>query len=152
MSDRDRQCAAERYREFDFWIGRWEVREPDGTLAGHNTIEPILDGCALRESWEGVSGMRGTSLNAFDARRGAWHQTWSDTSGLLLRLDGGLRAGAMVLEGDVAALDDPSTVRRHRISWSRIDGDGDRVRQLWESSSDGVAWEIVFDGRYARVG
>jgi hypothetical protein len=32
-------CDSARYREFDFWIGRWEVRTPDGRIAGHNHIE-----------------------------------------------------------------------------------------------------------------
>src|SRR5918995_4060894 len=106
-------CADEARRAFDFWIGSWEVRGPQGKLAGHNTIPSLFDGCALREEWEGVSGHRGTSLNAYVPATGRWHQTWVDRDGDLLLLDGGPVDGAMVLEGATGEL-------RHRITWSVI--------------------------------
>jgi hypothetical protein len=140
----DEHCTDAARRAFDFWLGSWEVRGPAGRLAGHNVITSLFDGCALREEWTGVSGHRGTSLNAYSPDTGRWHQTWVDVEGQLLLLDGGLVDGAMVLEGDVSGV-------RHRISWSLIDGDADRVRQLWETSSDGLTWETAFDGRYNRI-
>jgi len=27
-------CTAPPYRQFEFWVGEWEVRRPDGALAG----------------------------------------------------------------------------------------------------------------------
>jgi hypothetical protein len=60
-----RACEAPERRQFDFWLGEWEVRDPAGTLAGHNSISSLFDGCALREVWHGESGHRGTSLNAW---------------------------------------------------------------------------------------
>ena len=51
-------CAAPEHRQFDFWIGEWEVTTPNGAPAGRNRIESILDGCALRESWTGAKGRR----------------------------------------------------------------------------------------------
>lgn len=145
-------CGAPECGQFDFWLGRWKVHGPDGRLVGHNRITRTVGGCGLREEWRGLRGLRGTSLNAWSPERGAWHQTWIDSAGTVLLLDGGIRDGAMVLEGSVpaAAPNEPAT--RHRISWSLIDGDPDRVRQLWETSSDGVSWEIAFDGRYRRIG
>ena len=137
-------CADPRHRDFDFWLGTWEVRDPDGNLVGHNRVTRLFDECGLREEWTGAGGLRGTSLNVFAAKRGRWHQTWVDSSGALLLLDGGLRNGARVLEATGGPL-------RHRISWSRIHGDPDRVRQHWETSADGRTWETAFDGRYLRT-
>jgi hypothetical protein len=134
-------------RAFDFWIGEWEVRDADGTVAGHNRIEAILGGAALRESWTGVSGHVGTSLNAWDPDRGVWRQAWVDVNGFWLLLEGELRDGAMVLEGDRPKRGDPTRTVRHRIVWSVVDGDPDRVRQHWEFSEDGgVTWATLFDG------
>jgi hypothetical protein len=154
MGDADNgPCAAAEHREFDFWLGAWEVRDPDGALVGHNRITKLWQGCALREEWEGASGHRGTSLNAWSPERGGWHQTWVDSSGLVLLLDGHLRDGVMVLEGVAPAPDDPARrMARHRISWSLIDGDPARLRQHWEfSPDDGSSWRTLFDGRYSRA-
>jgi hypothetical protein len=138
------------HRQFDFWLGEWEVRDPDGTLVGRNRIQPVLAGRAIAEHWEGTSGLHGASYSMFAARRGAWHQTWVDSAGMLLLLDGGLRDGAMVLEGTTPS--DDGGELHHRIAWSVVDGDPDRLRQLWEISRDGGAtWEVAFDGRYRRA-
>src|SRR5574338_66920 len=128
-------------RQFDLWLGDWDVTDPDGTLVGRNRVTSLFDGRALREAWAGVSGLRGTSLNAFDVERGVWHQTWVDSSGALLLLEGGFQDGAMVLEGRSGGV-------RHRITWSQIESDRHRVRQHWETSPDGTTCETAFDGRY----
>ncbi len=31
-------CCTENHRAFDFWVGTWQVTNPDGSLAGTNTI------------------------------------------------------------------------------------------------------------------
>jgi hypothetical protein len=41
-------------RDFDFWIGDWDVFGPDGKQAGTNSITPLLDGGALAEHWHGA--------------------------------------------------------------------------------------------------
>jgi hypothetical protein len=146
-----RPCDETERRAFDFWIGEWEVHEPDGRLAGRNTITALFDGCALREEWRGESGHRGTSLNAWSPRTRTWRQTWVDSSGLVLDLSGGPVDGTMVLEGEAALPGPDERLRRQRITWSLIDGDADRVRQHWEASVPEGGWETVFDGRYRRV-
>lgn len=135
-------CASLEYRQFDFWIGEWEVTRPDGKLAGRNRISPILGGCALKEEWTGAGGNQGTSLNAYDTAARRWRQTWVDDGGAVLLLSGGVEGGRMILRaGDGAS--------RQRITWTPLP-DG-RVRQLWESSADGgKTWNVQFDGMYAK--
>jgi hypothetical protein len=140
-------CPGPEYRQFDFWIGDWDVTA-DGKPAGRNRVERILDGCAIQESWVGVEGMRGTSLNQYFERDHQWHQTWIDTNGMRLDLAGGLRDGMMVLEGRSPGRE-PGVTVRHRISWKlRPDG---TVRQHWQASrDDGKTWKDIFDGIYRR--
>jgi len=141
-----KSCATPENRQFDFWIGEWEVTQA-GKPAGLNRIERILDGCALLESWAGVSGYRGNSVNFYDAARRRWHQTWIDTSGLALALDGEFVGGSMVLAG--TRFDPTRKQTLHdRITWTP-NADG-TVRQLWESSTDGKTWSVAFDGLYSR--
>ena len=140
-------CADPKARDFDFWIGDWAVYQGD-QLAGHNTIRPILDGCVLQESWRGQAGGAGTSLNFYDPRRGAWRQLWVWRAGTTLELEGELRDGRMVLEGD--SLDRQGKPVRNRISWS-VNEDGS-VRQLWQVAAGAAGeWRTIFDGEYRRT-
>jgi hypothetical protein len=137
-------CRAPEHRQFDFWLGHWDVFLPDGTRAGENLIEAVLDGCVLRESWQGRGGLNGTSLNAYDTSDQRWHQTWVDNRGGRLELAGALRDRSMVLVSGA-----PGEGTQQRITWTpQADGS---VRQLWESSTDGgKSWTVAFDGRYVR--
>jgi hypothetical protein len=142
-----RSCADPSYRQFDFWIGEWEVRTPDGALAGTNRIARIQGGCGLQENWEGTSGTTGTSLNIYDAVLELWHQTWVDSRGSLLLLDGTFKDGRMVLRGGARPARGGTV--SDRITWEAT-GAG-TVRQLWEQSADGgKTWTVAFDGRYTR--
>jgi hypothetical protein len=91
-------------------------------------------------------GYSGESLNMFDAARKVWHQTWVDTDGTLLLLEGRLVDGRMVLEGQTANVNSLPT--RHRITWSRNADAG--VQQVWESTDAKGEWAVVFNGKYTR--
>lgn len=142
-------CASEAHRQFDFWVGDWEVRGPAGKKAGDNRITRIHDGCALLEEWRGLGNVSGSSFNLYDRQRGVWHQTWVDNGGNLLLLEGTFADGSMTLRGRTTERDPAPKVTLHRIQWTpQPDG---RVRQLWESSTDdGRTWSVAFDGWYTR--
>jgi len=142
-------CSTAPYRQFDFWIGDWDVSANDQP-AGTNSIHPINGGCALQENWQGTGpgGLSGTSFNIYDQANDQWHQTWVDSSGTLLQLDGRLIDGKMVLSGKRPKRDG-SGMALHRITWTPNE-DG-TVRQFWEASSDeGATWAVLFDGLYVR--
>ncbi|MFC1695504.1 hypothetical protein ACFL1C_05200 [Pseudomonadota bacterium] len=143
-------CSSGGYRQFDFWIGDWVVTAGE-QQAGTNSIHPIHGGCALQENWQGAGpgGISGSSFNIYDQATGQWHQSWVDSSGTLLQLDGGLKDGSMVLGGQRPTRDGSGMVQ-HRISWTP-NPDG-TVRQLWEASKDeGASWTVLFDGLYTQV-
>ena len=143
-------CQAAEPRQFDFWVGRWEVFTPDGKKAGDNVIEPIDGGCALIERWQGRGGLSGTILNSWDAAAKLWRQHWVDNQGGVLRLAGRFEGGRMVLAASDPHPDKPGATQRQRISWTPLP-DG-AVRQLWEQSDDeGATWTVAFDGRYVRA-
>lgn len=130
---------------FDFWLGEWEVVGPLGRTLGTSSITSVFGTGALAEHWRGVGGVEGRSLNAYDRQRGVWHQTWVDSSGGLLMLDGGLVDGAMVLRGSDRDVDTGALLAQ-QITWSQ---ETDGVRQHWQTSADeGATWTTVFDGHY----
>lgn len=133
-------------RQFDFWIGEWDVTTPDGKPAGTNKIEAIAGGAGLLENWSDADGGSGKSLNAYSAAKKQWQQYWVGSSGGILELSGALVNGSMVLTGE-------HDVRgRHvmeRITWTP-NPDG-AVRQHWEQSTDGSkTWQTAFDGHYRK--
>jgi hypothetical protein len=143
-------CDAAEQRQFDFWIGRWQVVTAEGKQAGENTIEAIDGGCALIERWRGNGGFSGTSLNSWDGDARVWRQHWVDSQGGLLRLAGAIDGGAMVLASTEPHPKKPGATLRQRIRWTPL-ADG-AVRQLWQTSEDdGATWKTTFDGRYVRT-
>lgn len=140
-------CDEPAFRQFDFWIGEWQVHTPDGKLAGTNRITREYGGCVIHEHYTTARGYAGESLNMYDAGRKLWHQTWVDNEGVLLVLEGAFRDGHMRLEGQNIGSD--GKVAKHRITWTP-NRDGS-VRQHWESLDAGGNWITAFDGKYTRV-
>lgn len=147
------RCRAPGFRQFDFWVGRWEVRNPDGEVIGHNEIRRIGGGCGLLEDWTGSGGGAGMSINTWDPELDRWTQRWVG-QGATLWLEGALEEGPegprMVLTG-TRARTTPRGAVLDRISWTLLPG-GD-VLQVWEmSTDDGASWGEAFRGRYVRIG
>lgn len=143
-------CSSPEHRQFDFWIGDWEVHSPDGELQGTNRIEKILGGCALQENWSGASGTQGKSFNTYSAAHGEWRQFWVADAGYILELAGGLDDdGRMVLSGEAPNQREEGKIVHHEISWQPLP-DG-TVRQHWRVSRDGgETWQDLFVGIYSE--
>lgn len=141
-------CTNPERKQFDFWVGTWTVRLPNGKVAGANTIEKKHRGCALIESWTSARGGTGVSTNYWDPGKRKWVQNWVDGTGGIIQLEGGLVGAAMRLQGRYVKAD--GTTSRLRGTWTPLD-DG-RVRQLFEESKDnGKTWTTWFDGYYSRT-
>ncbi len=141
-------CVTPENRQFDFWLGDWEVRDPAGKFVGENHITSLHQGCVLFENYR-AGKFSGSSVNAYDADRRKWHQTWVDSSGGVLVIEGGLVDGKMILAGETVDPEKPGGKVDNRITWQPLP-DG-RVRQLWETTTDkGKTWTTAFDGYYAK--
>lgn len=139
-------CCNEKYSEFDFWMGSWEVFKLDGTRAGENTIEKIQEGCVLQENWiSATPGYTGTSNNFYNNETNQWEQIWIDNQGQSLHLKGNKVGNQMILQTDKKTNNEGQTFY-HRITWTD-NGDG-TVRQLWETITEGKDVTVAFDGLY----
>lgn len=144
-------CDSEEYRQFDFWLGEWQVMAKDKE-AGTSKITKHLGECTLHEHYVSVTGYEGTSFNIFDKNSRRWHQSWVDNTGLLLQLDGGLESlpdgkTAMVMWGE--GMTPQGTIVQHRISW--YPNEDGTVRQHWQmTENQGLTWTEVFDGIYHK--
>ena len=146
----DCACCSEPFRQFDFWLGDWEVTQ-NGNPAGTNSISIDQDSCLIVENWQSAtSDYKGTSYNYYDNATKMWYQNWVDNKGGNLRLKGVYDNGKMVLMGD-PVLNQKNQLTINKISWQKKD-DG-TVHQLWENSVDlGNSWQVLFDGIYKPKG
>ena len=81
----DRAVDSHPARQFDFWLGDWDLRwEPDGR--GVNVITSILDDHAVLERFDGRPSipLTGMSVSMFDAAIDRWRQVWVDSDGQYL--------------------------------------------------------------------
>jgi hypothetical protein len=148
-ASRQPPCSAPVHRQFDFWVGTWDVVNAAGRFAGINRIERTDGGCTLYESWaSGAGGYIGRSVNSVGGD-GRWRQTWVDSGGLRLDIVGGMVGDSMVMEGDTPGAPGAPPVK-NRITWTPLP-EG-RVRQHWQTSEDsGKTWTDAFDGIYHRI-
>jgi len=132
-------CATAKYRQFDFWAGDWDVFDVGGsTPVAHARVDLILNGCVLREDYQGSDGHQGQSFTIYDAPRGVWHQSWVTNRGELLTIEGKFEAGAIVMTGE------------DRVKGALVRGEWkpqhDDVRETAVTSNDGgKTWKPWFD-------
>ncbi|WP_299362671.1 hypothetical protein [Winogradskyella sp.] len=141
-------CCTEKHSEFDFWIGTWDVTNPNGTKAGVNVIEKVQDNCILRENWTSATpGYTGTSNNFYNYKTSQWEQIWIDNQGQSLHLKGNKVGNQMILRTDDETNAEGKTFF-HRVTWT--DNEDGTVRQLWETITEDKEVTVAFDGLYKK--
>ncbi|HET9812312.1 MAG TPA: hypothetical protein VFP57_01455 [Sphingomicrobium sp.] len=143
-------CTAPEHRQFDFWVGHWDVY-PTGKqkLVAHSLIEKLYAGCTIRENWMPLNNNNGGSLNMYDPSDKKWHQLWQDSQNGRVAFDGGMVDGAMVLVGNWKGGGASGQDALTRMTYSR-NADGS-VRQFGEQSTDaGKTWSPAFDFTYRK--
>lgn len=139
----------EHHKEFDFWVGSWDVR-PRGAPTNppaRNEVTKIDDGCVVHESWTAPASI-GQSFNIYDRTRSKWFQIWVDNSGGLHEYSGTFSDNAMRYEGTTPATP-PATGRvQTRLTFFRIAAD--TVRQFSESVGPDGKWTVNYDLIYTR--
>lgn len=144
-------CATPESRQFDFWLGTWEV-----LLVGKKTskvadsvIEKTFMDCAVVERRTPLAGGGGESLNAYVPEKSSWRQVWLGASGGFLDSWGGWNGKAMVIVGELAQPDGKSVTARQTYT-PQVDG---TVLQIGEMSGDGgKTWNKAFEFIYRHPG
>lgn len=140
----DRAIDSLPARQFDFWLGDWDLRwEPDG--CGVNVITSILDDHVVLEQFDGRPSipLAGMSVSVFDREIGRWRQVWVDCDGQYLDFVGGFEGERMVLERR------RSDGRLQRMVWSNIAAES--LLWSWEhSDDDGARWTVDWAIDYRR--
>jgi hypothetical protein len=147
----EKPCAYQpESRQFDFWIGDWDVTDNlhANGAAGTSHVELILGDCVVFENWSGRQGGHGKSFNAWDASTKRWQQNWMDDSGTVTNyVDGRFEDDHLRFTAEKHA--GAPEGRVDRLTFFRLGPD--RVRQVFDHSTDGGAtWVADIDLDYAR--
>jgi tetratricopeptide (TPR) repeat protein len=138
-------------RQFDFWIGEWDVVTVEGANpAGSSKIELILGDCVIQENWAsaGNIGYQGKSFNIYNADLDRWEQFWNDNAGGMIHFYGGLNDRVMDFWTDEIPQKDGTKLKRHL---QFIPSGKDKVRQFSQGSTDGgKTWKVEYDFIYTR--
>jgi hypothetical protein len=136
------------YRQFDFWVGEWNVQNTLGQPAGTSSIQQILDDCIVFENWTGQNGYTGKSFNLYNKQTGKWEQIWVDSMGAITKYEGQLIKDG-VLEYHYDSTQPDGSKMLHRLTFFKLGPD--RVRQFSEHSvDDGKTWATDYDLTYVR--
>ena len=143
-------CSADpKQREFDFWIGEWDVFQSGTTqLVGHSLVQKVSGECALLENWDASrGGGTGKSLNYFDALNNSWEQDWIGSMGGAQRyLNGVYKDSAMRFTYE--ATNNGKKVTGNFIFYNLGPG---KVRQYQDASEDGgKTFTVSYDFIYIR--
>lgn len=144
--------AIPEYRQFDFWLGEWDVRPlltPDVAPIARSIIERANGNCTIVENYYTKNSYTGKSFNIYDVASRQWRQFWNDNTGTVIEFVGVYdpKERAMKYRSESINANGQKTLGRMTF-YQRDDGS---VRQLWESSTDaGTTWAVLFDGLYTR--
>lgn len=163
--DTEIACDAPGAREFDFWIGEWDVanrhRNPEKpeddtwyeTGLGTDRVHAILDGCAIVEHWDGAlsfAHVRGFSVRAWDPEKRAWVLVlnWPSPRGPFFSvLEGGFEDGIGRFYNEVTGPDGNPV----RVRYTFSDIGPDRLRWTGARSTDGGrAWRGFWRMEFRR--
>jgi tetratricopeptide (TPR) repeat protein len=135
-------------RQFDFWIGEWDVFNPQGQKAGTSVIQQIANGCGILENWRDAFGNEGKSINFYDGNTSRWYQYWIGSGGGPGRYSGVYAGGALRYEGETKIVNGVKTLSR--LTFFNLDAN--TVRQFAEQSGDeGKTWTTTYDFKYVRT-
>ena len=156
-------CSAPEYRQFDFWLGDWDVvlnpatPRPAGAppvnpnrKPAHNVIEKIQGGCVVHENWDDGIGGTGQSFNIYDRVKKRWQQTWVDNGGGLHEYWGSLIDGKMVYVGEVPTGPAQPFAGRRTLRVTFESMGPDKMRQFSESLRSDGTWILNYDLIYTR--
>jgi hypothetical protein len=142
------------YRQFDFWLGEWDVFRKDGKKAGDSKIDLILDSCIILENWKSANQFNGLyyagkSFNTYNAVTKQWQQTWVDNVGGSVEfLEGHFENDKMIFQTKPFPLS-KDTMAVRRLTFFNLGKD--KVRQYSEISRDNNStWTPEYDLEYRR--
>ena len=146
-------CTSAESRQFDFWLGEWDVSPGQSSVVVAESVITVHDqGCVILENWRPFRDAHGHSINAYDAANQSWRQTWVDAGGTITQYVGAQDAdGVIRLDNMGAGPGDRPPTERRRMNFVRVDEN--TVRQWGELYEEAAqSWKTEWAFLYRRRG
>lgn len=145
-------CTSVESRQFDFWLGEWDVSPGQSPVViAESTITLHDQGCVILENWRPFRNAHGHSINIYDATDGKWHQTWADASGTRTEYSGSVDADGVIRLDNLSPPQPGAPQARQRMNFQRVDAN--TMRQWGEAlNADGQNWTTTWSFTYRRRG
>ena len=150
VQQRPTGCTAPENRQFDFWLGEWDVSNSGTTaLVAESSITLADQGCVILEYWRPFQGASGHSINGYDAVAKEWKQTWIDATGRITPYEGTVQDGTLFMDDRSDPSPASAKFKKRRMNFRPIDAN--TVRQWgegWDETKQ--AWVVTWDLTYRR--
>jgi hypothetical protein len=140
-------CESAEHKQFDFWVGEWDVfRSDTNQLVARSLIEKLYGGCAIRENWMPLNGFgAGGSLNSYRPEEKHWRQVYTGSANGWADYVGGIMGKAMVIEGTQIMPTGKATPVK--ITYEP-GADGSVVQTGYQSADGRVTWQVNYQFVY----
>lgn len=149
QSNSKKPCSSKEYKQFDFWVGNWNVYNAKDQLIGTNKVIKMPNACVIQENWISKTGpSKGTSYNFYNATTKSWNQVWIDNAGGSLKLKGFYRNNKMILKSKL--ISGKKGDYYNQITWFK--NSNGTVTQLWELLDiNNTPFNELFRGTYKKI-
>jgi hypothetical protein len=140
-------CCTEKYNNFNFWLGKWQVFDAENNLIGINSITKQSDNCLIFEKWIDDE-RKGTSTLFYNSSDDTWNQIWVDNLGNVVKLKGNFENDSMILKSEITK--GQHTNYYNKITWKI--NNNTTITQLWEIYNENdFKISEVFNGIYKKT-
>lgn len=149
QNNRKVPCSTKEYKQFNFWIGNWNVYNIKNQLIGTNKVVKMPNACAIQENWSSTSGAsKGTSYNYYNTKDKSWNQLWIDNAGGSLVLKGGYKNNQMIMKSSL--LQGKKGKYYNKLTFTKKN-DGSII-QVWELiDANNKVLKELFRGIYKKI-
>jgi hypothetical protein len=136
-------------RQFDFWLGQWNVAAAGSSGNAHSTVTLSLDQCLIVENWDGGRGHSGRNIFGYSADDKSWYGMFADNEGRVhVFTSGRVLPGSAEFQGPSRGPNGESVLNRLKV----LRVSPGKIEQTWEKSADnGTSWNVVFRAEYSRM-
>ena len=145
----NKPCSSTEASQFDFWLGNWDLTYND-TMHAVNLITKDLDNCVIHEHFKSPSTKYfGESWSVYNPKTKKWQQTWVDSQGGYITLNGVFENATMTLYTE-PFIDQKGNKVQYRMLFNNITAD--KFDWNWDVTNDeGKTWKSSWEIHYKRA-